>query len=121
MGSAGVDRESRAETPEGELTFESTIYGAIAYRAVRLVRGVKDTHSDLMGGLIGRLSRGGAPRGIRCRDTKDGLRFEVAVIARQGSSAMVTGRAVQEAVAAAILKMTGRTDTVVNVSVKGIE
>ena len=105
----------------GDLTYENSVYGAIAYRAVRAVNGIKDTYSDLMGGLIGRLSRGGAHRGIRCKETKEGLVFDVAVIAHKGANVLDLGRAVQEAIASAILQMTDRSDTVVNVSVKSIE
>ena len=43
------------------------------------------------------------------------------MIAARGANALDLGREVQEAVAAAVLKMTGRTDAVVNVSIKGIE
>ena len=117
----GRDRPGARISPPGELSYEHSVYGAIAYRAARAVRGVKDTYSDLMGGLIGRLSRGGAHRGIRCKETKDGLVFDVSVVATRGINVLDLGRAVQEAVAAAILKMTNRSDTVVNVSVKGIE
>ena len=47
--SAVLDRVSA-----GSLTYEHGVYGAIAYRAVRAVRGVIDTSRSVVSGMLGR-------------------------------------------------------------------
>lgn len=102
----------------GTLTYAQGVYGMIAYRAVCAVRGVTDTYSSVVGGMLGRLRSASGHKGIRCRETGKGLVFDVPVIANKGADVRELCRRVQEAIAAAVYRMTDRSDLVVNVSVK---
>ena len=111
--SAVLDRVSA-----GSLTYEHGVYGAIAYRAVRAVRGVIDTSRSVVSGMLGRFGGNKAAHGILCRETGEGLVFDVPVIANKGADVRELCRQVQESIAAAMYKMTDRSDLIVNVSVK---
>jgi uncharacterized alkaline shock family protein YloU len=94
-----------------DLTYGRGVFVDIAYSAVRAVRGVKGT----VNGLVGR------SRGIVCREIGGCLAFDVSVITRRGAIIHDVCRAIQESIAAAMLKMTSRSDIIVKVSVKGVD
>ena len=105
----------------GELSFSDRALCEIACRAVREVGGVRGTAGDMMGGLIGRLSRGHTHRGIALTARPDGKRvFDLAIVVIYGSNVYAVGAEVRRLVAERIAAMTG-IEPIVNVRVKAIE
>jgi uncharacterized alkaline shock family protein YloU len=106
----------KADPALGEITYSTGVFAKIAQHAVRAVHGVRGIYEDKR--LLQRWGKAG--RGVRCRESRRGLIVDVAVVARRGATIHDLCRAVQEAIAAAVLKMTDRSDVVVNVSVKAV-
>jgi len=104
----------------GELTFSRRVLSEIAFRSAMEVPGVRGTSGDLMSGLIGRLKRGSAHRGINVSEDSRGLVFRIDLVIAQGGSIVDLGTEVQAKVGSQIKLMTGR-DAVVNVKVTAIE
>ena len=105
------------QPPSGALTYEMDVFRVIAQRAVRAVKGVEKIYDGRSNGLLGSMGR---KAGISCRETKHGLIVDVCVIARQFIMIHDLCRSIQESVAAAVLKMTNRSDMKVNVTIKGL-
>ena len=104
----------------GELTFSKRVFSEIAFRSAMEVQGVRGTSGDLMSGLIGRLRRGSAHRGINVSEDGSRLSFKIDLVIAHGTGIVDLGTEVQKRVGDRVKLMTGR-DAVVNVRVAGIE
>jgi uncharacterized alkaline shock family protein YloU len=110
-----LDKPKAAKPKVDRVTYDTNVFSSIADRALHAVAGVRAANANKH--LFQRLGKG---RSIRCRETRQGLIFDVSVVARRGATIHDLCRSVQEAIAAAVLKMTNRSDVVVNVSVRGV-
>jgi uncharacterized alkaline shock family protein YloU len=110
---------SRRARVGGGLTFARPVYSEIAARSLREIHGVKETASDLMTGLLGRITRGAVHPGIHVDDAGDEVTIQVEVIARHGANLYELGLDTQRRISSEVERMTG-SSCVVNVNVRAV-
>ena len=112
---------SSAPRPEvgGELTFNRSVFSAIAARVLRDIGHVTPIAGDLKTGFLGRLMTGGPVHpGITVAERGQTVVFHIELVARDGVNLYDLGLDVQRRIAESVRQMTARS-CVVNVNVRG--
>ena len=103
----------------GELTFDRSVFGAIAARVLRDIAHVTLIAGDLGTGFLGRLMTGGPVHpGITVEERDRTVVLHIEVIARDGVNFYDLGLDIQRRIAERVRQMTAR-PCVVNLSVRG--
>jgi uncharacterized alkaline shock family protein YloU len=117
-GEGGVSSAPRPGV-EGEITFDRSVFSAIAARTLRDIGHVALITGDLQTGFLGRLMTGGPHHpGITVEERGQTVVFQIEVVARDGVSFYDLGLDIQRRVAESVRRMTARS-CVVNVNVRG--
>jgi len=118
---AGEGEASGAPRQEvgGELTFDRSVFSAIAARALHDIGRVTPITGDLETGFLGRLMKGGPLHpGITVAERGQIVVFQIEVVARDGVNFYDLGLDIQRRIAESVRRMTARS-CVVNVNVRG--
>ncbi len=124
MSASELAREGGASSAPGqevggELTFDRSVFSAIAARALRDIGHVTLITGDLETGFLGRLMTGGPLHpGITVKERGQTVVFHIEVVARDGVNFYDLGLDIQRRITESVRRMTARS-CVVNINVRG--